>query len=179
MADADAHTALLAQALDLRRDVGRMLHNDIAQTLTLATLYLKRLPTDPTVAGATTAALAALDEAMDQLRTLTVALHPSLLDQVGLAAALRLYAESVLGRAVAVEATPAADALADAPRRAAYWLGQGVLGAAPRASGLHLDATGGRVTMRLDPVDDIAPIDAHATAFGLSARADASTAIIG
>lgn len=155
MVEKTTHAALLRLATDQRRAIGRRLHNDIAQSLTLAILALKRARADDGPAPAhTQAALAALDDTLVALRTLTVELHPSLLDQVGLQAALRLYAESVLDRLVSVDAADGIDALDEHACRAAYWLGQYVLDAAPDAEVVNLDMVDGRLRLTARPAPD-------------------------
>ena len=86
----------LQRLLEDRRKLASTLHDEIAQSLTLAVLSLKRLD----ASAPQQMALAALDEAASQVRDTTVGLRPSLLDQVGLLAAIRLYAESQLGRII-------------------------------------------------------------------------------
>lgn len=95
----DALEEALKRLLGDRRKLASTLHDQIAQSLTLAVLSLKRLD----ASGPQKMALTALDEVAQQVRGATVDLRPSLLDQVGLLASIRLYAESQLGRLITTD----------------------------------------------------------------------------
>jgi signal transduction histidine kinase len=86
---------------DERRRIARELHDGIGQELAAIKLTLDR------VAGETSAAAkddlvrdanAVVDVAIQQVRTVSYLLHPPLLDEMGLASALRCYLEGVTKR---------------------------------------------------------------------------------
>jgi PAS domain S-box-containing protein len=80
-----------AQEAEGRR-IGRELHDDLGQILTSLKIYLQTLPerTDPASFGKLQAdSLALIDQALDRVRNLSSDLRPTVLDDLGLAAALR------------------------------------------------------------------------------------------
>ena len=119
----DSLDEVLRQLLADRRQLASQLHDDIAQSLTLAVLSLKRLDASPPQQMA----LGALDEAADQVRDATVQLRPSLLDQVGLLASIRLYAESQLGRSITTDGELDTQAWSLEERGRWYWACQQLL----------------------------------------------------
>ena len=119
----DSIEQALEQLLRDRQTLASTLHDDIAQSLTLAVLSLKRMAAAPPQQMA----LAALDEAVGQVRGATVALRPSLLDQAGLLPALRLYCESEWGRVLQTEGELDTSTWTDAQRGRWYWACQQLL----------------------------------------------------
>ena len=80
-----------AQEAEGRR-IGRELHDDFGQILTSLKIYLQTLPgrSDPGSFSKQKAdSLALIDQALDRVRNLSADLHPTVLDDLGLAAALR------------------------------------------------------------------------------------------
>ena len=75
-----------------RRHLARELHDEVMQTLTALQLNLDGLEPELSVAHATWHASTALvDDLVDQVRTLSLDLRPTVLDELGLAAALEWY----------------------------------------------------------------------------------------
>jgi len=80
---------------DERRRLARELHDEIAQLLTVVQLSLARLsPETPALAEAN----ALLERTQGEIHRLIHDLRPSLLDDLGLAAAMASYADDLLGR---------------------------------------------------------------------------------
>ncbi|HUJ79217.1 MAG TPA: PAS domain S-box protein [Nitrospiria bacterium] len=80
-----------AQEAEGRR-IGRELHDELGQILTSLKIYLQTLPerSDPASFGKLQAdSLALIDQALDRVRNLSSDLRPTVLDDLGLAAALR------------------------------------------------------------------------------------------
>ena len=113
----------LERLLRDRQAVASTLHDDISQALTVAILSLKRMDEAPPMRMA----LAALDEAADQVRDVTVALRPSLLDQAGLLPALRLYSESERGQPLTTSGKLDTSTWSDVRRGRWYWACQQIL----------------------------------------------------
>ena len=79
-----------------RRHIARELHDQVGQALTVAQLNLQaiiRLPAAETLNGRLNDTLAVLGQVLEQVRSLSLELRPSLLDDLGLPAALRWYTE--------------------------------------------------------------------------------------
>jgi len=79
-----------------RRRIARELHETTAQSLAALKMNLVKITSsnaaqDPGVASALSESLALADECMKEVRTYSYMLHPPLLDEVGLEAALRWY----------------------------------------------------------------------------------------
>lgn len=82
---------------DERRRIARELHETVAQTLASVRMNLGALrrfaAADARAAVAADDSITAADEAITQIRTLSYLLHPPMIDQTGLATALRWYIE--------------------------------------------------------------------------------------
>jgi PAS domain S-box-containing protein len=93
----------LLEALELeRRHLARGLHDDIGQLLTAVRLNIQtaqRTTGAETAAGLLDEALAVIDKGIEAVRGLALDLRPPLLDDVGLAAALRWYLDRHAARA--------------------------------------------------------------------------------
>jgi PAS domain S-box-containing protein len=92
---------LLAAQEDERRRVARELHDELGQALTVIKINLQareRLK-DRTPAGLDAENIRIVDDALQQVRRLALALRPSMLDDLGLLPALRWMAEQTAGRA--------------------------------------------------------------------------------
>jgi signal transduction histidine kinase len=74
-----------------RRRIARELHDDLGQQLAALNMELSRLP-------ATAAARELLDAATSSVRNLSYLLHPPLLDETGLRAALHWYVDGMVKR---------------------------------------------------------------------------------
>lgn len=86
---------LLAAQEEERRRIARELHDQAGQALTALKLTLQT----PATANTRAESLALADEVLTQVRALSFDLRPSLLDDLGLPAALRGYAERLCQRA--------------------------------------------------------------------------------
>ncbi len=94
-----------------RRRLARELHDELGQALTAVKLNLQSLPGPGASAGAggrLDEAMGLVDRALSQVRDLSLDLRPSLLDDLGLASALRWYVTRQAERA-GLAATVAAD----------------------------------------------------------------------
>lgn len=87
---------LLAAGEEERRRIARELHDEISQLLTVIQLSLERIPPDG--GGEVARARELLSKTQHEIHRIIFDLRPSLLDDLGLAAAVRWYAESYLGR---------------------------------------------------------------------------------
>jgi signal transduction histidine kinase len=87
-----SHRLIDAQEAERQR-LARELHDQIGQSLTAAQLSLQALQpsVDAASAGRVEDSLAIIDEALQQVHDLSLDLRPSLLDDLGLVAALRWY----------------------------------------------------------------------------------------
>lgn len=87
---------LLAQERERRR-IARVLHDDLGQLLTAIRLNLQRQvsASDPTIRDDS---VALVDEALARVRALSLELRPSVLDDLGLGAAIQWYAHRSAGR---------------------------------------------------------------------------------
>ncbi len=84
-----------------RRRIARELHDGLGQDLAAIKLMLTQIAGDTSASAKDALALEAnsvVDVAIQQVRTLSYLLHPPLLDEVGLASALRCYLEGVTKR---------------------------------------------------------------------------------
>src|ERR1019366_5004802 len=98
-----------------RRHIARELHDEVGQTLTVAELNLQKLVQSSRV-GANRErlqeSLKAVERVLEQVRDLSLSLRPSMLDDLGLEAALRWYT-SRQASLVGLQAEFRADALED------------------------------------------------------------------
>ncbi len=85
-----------------RRRIGREVHDSLGQELTAAKLFLRRIPeksyADAQWSSYLKEAAAAVDRALQQVRSLSYLLHPPFAEDMGLLTALRYYAEGVSQR---------------------------------------------------------------------------------
>ena len=85
-----------------RQHIARELHDQIGQSMTAIKLNLKSIQPSPYEATAWTIlqeTIAVVDQTLEQVRTLSLNLRPSMLDDLGLAAALRWYLDRQAQRA--------------------------------------------------------------------------------
>jgi signal transduction histidine kinase len=97
---------LLAAQESERRRFARVLHDDLGQTLTALRLNLQRLSPAANDARIIEDSTALVDDALARVRALSVELRPSVLDDLGLGAAVEWYAKRSgerAGYAVTVE----------------------------------------------------------------------------
>jgi signal transduction histidine kinase len=173
---------LLTMQDDERRRIARDLHDSTAQNLLGASLAIR-------AALAKSGASAELDEALEliegsqqEIRTLSYLLHPPLLDEMGLPAALAWYADGFSKRSGLPVALDLPDRCAEAGRlplsreaeTAMFRVAQEALANAwrhARASGitigLRLDGEGGRRMVRLRIADDGQGMEARSGCAGL------------
>ena len=103
-----------------RRRISRELHNSTAQNLLGATLLIgQALRSSPALAPAVHACLeetrALIDQSQCEMRTLCYLLHPPLLDEAGLPAALRLFVAGFAARSAIVATVDIATGMARMP----------------------------------------------------------------
>ena len=100
MAGAEIEMARLQD--EERRRIGREVHDSLGQELTVAKLYLRRIPqnsfADEHWASYVKEAADAVDRALQQVRSLSYLLHPPFAEDMGLLTALRYYVEGVSQR---------------------------------------------------------------------------------
>lgn len=98
-----SHRLLDAQEAERNR-LSRELHDQIGQALTAAQISLQILQSSCGGASASPLddCLTIIDDALQQVHDLSLDLRPSLLDDLGLVAALRWYVDRVASRAVLV-----------------------------------------------------------------------------
>lgn len=103
---------VLAAHEDERRRIARELHDQIGQSLTAALINLQMLPLD-LHSGPAKELQVALSAVLTQVRELSLNLRPSMLDSLGLEAALRWYLErqAALGRFKIELSCPSSSAL--------------------------------------------------------------------
>ena len=96
-----------------RRNISRELHDNTGHTLALLNMHLSkllsRLPDNPELQASVEICLTLASETNTQLRTMSYLLHPPLLDELGLAAALEAFADGVRQRsgiAINIELPP-------------------------------------------------------------------------
>jgi len=85
-----------------RRRIARELHDEIGQALTALKINLQAIQLKPeagALAPALTDSIEIVEQALEQVRNLSVDLRPSLLDDLGLVAALRWYVDRQAQRA--------------------------------------------------------------------------------
>lgn len=82
-----------------RRHLARELHDELGQSLTALKLRLHMAKSDKTPDEQLGAAVAIVDDLIDRTRRLSLDLRPPLLDEAGLAAAVRAYLEGNVGLA--------------------------------------------------------------------------------
>jgi PAS domain S-box-containing protein len=94
-------TRLMRMQDEERRRIARELHDSLGQELAAAKMMvdgIRQRNTAPLKDQSAAEASAAIDRALQQMRTMSHLLHPPLLDEVGLASALRWYLEGVTKR---------------------------------------------------------------------------------
>jgi PAS domain S-box-containing protein len=164
-----------------RRRIARELHDSTAQNLAALTMtlcLLERRTDDlgPTAAGYVREALRLAEESAREIRTTSYVLHPPLLEEAGLEAALRWYCEGFARRSglvieVEVKGNPAA--LDDDAALAAYRIVQEALMNVYRHSG------GPRARVLLAQQDGEVVVEVRDEGRGILAAADPAAAGVG
>lgn len=126
-----------------RRRLARELHDSVGQMLAAIAMNIATVRSTPLVAAAAKAALEneiLIQQVSDEIRTISHLLHPPLLDEVGLASALRWYVEGFSKRskiAVDLEIEPKFRRLASEMEIAIFRIVQECLTNVHRHSGSH------------------------------------------
>jgi PAS domain S-box-containing protein len=100
-----SHRLIDAQEAERKR-LSRELHDQIGQALTAVQISLQALQSSPGASGPDdrlSESLAIIDHALEQVHDLSLDLRPSMLDDLGLVAALRWYVKRVASRAGLIE----------------------------------------------------------------------------
>lgn len=85
---------LLTLQEEERRYLARELHDEVMQTLTALQMNLDRAANDlPSLPEPLRTSMALVDDLMEQIRTLSLELRPTMLDELGLAAAVEWYCQ--------------------------------------------------------------------------------------
>jgi signal transduction histidine kinase len=136
-----------------KRRIARELHDEMGQLLSAIKINLKALGRLPHESGdrgeRIVDAIALVDEMIGQVRAMALDLRPPLLDELGLVAALRAYAEGQAVRTgvpIVVEANAAAESLRPETAIAAFRIVQEAVHNTVR----HASATGVTVSVRSD-----------------------------
>jgi signal transduction histidine kinase len=147
------HRRLEGAKEEERRELAHELHDELGQSLTALKLRLQmvsRAPAAATSAPDITAALAVIDELISRVRRISVDLRPPLLDEVGLAPALRTYLDAqaaLSGLAIAFDAASVQGRLPAEIEIGAFRVVQEGVTNALR----HAQAASLRVELRRDP----------------------------
>jgi signal transduction histidine kinase len=146
-------TARLLQIQDEeRRRIARELHDSIGQMLVAQGMYLSSVAAESrhlsvTAAEALKDSAKLIEEMSRELRTISYLLHPPLLDEAGLASAIRWFAEGFAERSkisVSLELTPALGRLSDEFEIAIFRIVQECL------TNIHRHSGSPSATIRLD-----------------------------
>jgi NO-binding membrane sensor protein with MHYT domain/anti-sigma regulatory factor (Ser/Thr protein kinase) len=141
---------LLASQENQRRGIARVLHEDVGQLLTALRLNLQRLHPLQGEAGIVGDSITLVDDALTRVRALSIELRPSVLDDLGLAAAVTWYANRQAERAgytVKVIENLGRKRLDEAVETAAFRIVQQALTNVTR----HAQSKNVRVSLRLTP----------------------------
>jgi signal transduction histidine kinase len=106
-----------------RRLIAQILHEDVGQLLTALRLNLQHLGGQGAQSGVVTESITLVDNALSRVRDLSVVLRPSVLDDMGLAAAVNWYANREASRAglgVTVQTELEADRVPEEVETAAF-----------------------------------------------------------
>lgn len=152
-----------------RRRIARELHDSTVQELVAASLHLKaaQVQGSADLWGGTEIkeALAALDRAKDDLRTVSFLMHPPMLDECGIATALRIYAEGVsrrTGIAIQIDAPEGDPALPRAVESVLFRVAQEAL------ANVHRHAKSLTARVRLTVTDTTVGLDIEDDGIGIA-----------
>jgi PAS domain S-box-containing protein len=162
-----------------RRRIARELHDTTAQSLAALAMNLARVkeagaPLDPSATRALAESLELAASCSREIRTLSYLLHPPLLDELGLAAALRWYADGFAQRSgieVALEVAPELGRLHQEVELALFRVVQESLTNIHRHSGssrasIHVLAAASEVVLRVVDEGRGLPVPAGAAGAG-------------
>lgn len=90
---------LLAAQENERRRIASVLHDDVGQLLTAVRLNIEGLSAEEQMRPVVSDSKSLIDEALERIRGLSLELRPSVLDNLGLAAAITWYANRIAERA--------------------------------------------------------------------------------
>ena len=156
-----------------RARLARELHDSTAQTLSALVMQssaIARETQDPALAGRLEAIRAAAIDALEEVRTLSHTVHPRVLDDLGLSAALRNLGREIERRSgipIEVEAIPRSDQLSPDVEATLYRVAQEALSNAVR----HGDPTA--VRLRFETEDGVAALEITDDGAGFDAGAAA------
>jgi signal transduction histidine kinase len=158
---AHAHDELRALAAQLesaqeeeRKRVSRELHDEVGQSMSALLVELGRLEADLPPGDAAASRLAAVrkraEASVRSVRDMALLLRPSMLDDLGLVAALKWQGREIsrtTGMSVEIDAEDAGDELPDSHRTCVYRIVQEAL----RNCARHADASSVRVVLKQSP----------------------------
>jgi PAS domain S-box-containing protein len=180
-------SGLLLQAQDLeRRRIARELHDSAGQILAglglnLSLISMKGPVKDQEVARALEDSRRLVKELSDEIRTMSYLLHPPVLDEWGLAEALRWYVQGLIGRSaldITLEIPPGFNRLQEATELAIFRVVQEALTNIHRHSGsnvatIRLRQHDGHVTVEIEdrgrgiPAKRLADIQSDRSGLGI------------
>lgn len=136
-----------------RKNLSRELHDEVGQTMSALLMDLAKLelmlPGNPAARAQLSQVRKAADSSVKCVRNMALLLRPSMLDDLGLAAALKWQGRETARRSglkVSVDVDPAADDLPDSYRTSIYRVVQESLNNVVK----HSRAAGARVLVRMD-----------------------------
>ncbi len=179
--DLEETTGRLLNAQDEeRRRIARELHDSTVQELVAASLNLTaaRAVTEGRGAHELAEAQAALDRAKEDLRTVSFLMQPPLLDECGLATALRVYAEGFghrSGLAVTVEAPEIDPVLPRAVETALFRVVQEALTNVHR----HANSPVARVRLQVSPTEAMLEVEDEGVGMAAGSPATPGVGIAG
>jgi PAS domain S-box-containing protein len=149
----DLSARLLLVRDEEHRRIARDLHDSVGQLLAALSMNFAQLNGEahnlaPELAKAVTGSMSLLDQATREIRTISHLLHPPLLDEVGLASALRWFVEGFRERSgiqVDLEIAPQMDRLPPDVERALFRLVQECL------TNIHRHSGSERASIQLHP----------------------------
>jgi signal transduction histidine kinase len=163
-----------------RRRIARELHDSTVQELVAASLNLSAAQgsANPRCAPELEEARAALDRAKDELRTVAFLMQPPMLDECGVATALRIYAEGLgrrTGLAIEIDAPEGDPVLPRAVETALFRVAQEAL------ANVHRHANSASACVRLRVTDTEVGLDIEDDGVGIASgeRSHVGAGIIG
>jgi signal transduction histidine kinase len=145
---------LLAAQENERRRIARGLHDELGQTLTALRLNLQRLSPTTTEVPIIADSVSLVDDALTRVRALALELRPSVLDDLGLTAAVEWYAKRSserAGYAISVVSTLGVERLPEPVETAAFRvLQQALVNTARHAKARHVRVELARASRELE-----------------------------